>query len=251
MLSVDLPSKRMFSMRRRDMEAEALPQFHVGRGLGVMEPANDILPGADRHIYATNSGVTRTDADGNGVGLCSPDAPLISLDTPGIWKFDNDFVPKTPVVFFNLYNNQWNTNYRYWYTGSWTTRVRLWTFGKGSLETTLIKPALETRNPLLSAVADGRGGELPIEQAGLSVSRPGILLTTFGTNPDGDGTLLRLWEMGGNSGLCEIALPDGINVTSLQPVDLRGRSVGEKIKVTKNRFEVDAKAFAPMSFVIE
>jgi hypothetical protein len=28
-------------------------------------------------------------------------------------------------------------------------------------------------------------------------------------------------------------------------------SVGEKIKVTKNRFEVNAKAWAPMSFVIE
>jgi hypothetical protein len=34
-------------------------------------------------------------------------------------------------------------------------------------------------------------------------------------------------------------------------VDLRGRPVGEKIKVTKNRFEVNAKAWAPMSFVIE
>ncbi len=198
-----------------------------------MEPARDILPGADRHIYATNS------------------APLINLDTPGIWKFDNDFVPKTPVVFFNLYNNQWNTNYRYWYTGSWTTRVRLWTFGKVSLETTLIRPSLKTRNPLLSAVADGRGGKLPVEQTGLSVSRSGILLTAFGKDPDGGGILLRLWEMGGNSRLCKIALPDGINVGSLQPVDLRGRSAGEKIKVTKNQFEVDAKAFAPMIFVIE
>ena len=43
----------------------------------------------------------------------------------------------------------------------------------------------------------------------------------------------------------------GINDTSLQPADLRGRPVGEKIRVTKNRFEVNAKAWAPMSFVIE
>jgi hypothetical protein len=100
-------------------------------------------------------------------------------------------------------------------------------------------------------MADGRGGELSVEKIGLSVSRPSILLTAFGTNPDGGGTLLRLWERGSKSGLCKVALPEGINATSLQPVDLRGRPVGEKIKVTKNRFEVNAKAWAPMSFVIE
>ena len=111
--------------------------------------------------------------------------------------------------------------------------------------------ALETRNPLLAAMPDGRGGELSVEKTGLSVSRPSILLTAFGTNPDGGGTLVRLWQRGGKSGLCKVALPEGINATSLQPVDLRGRPVGEKIKVTKNRFEVNAKAWAPMSFVIE
>jgi len=229
----------------------ASPRFCVGRSLGVMDPARDILPGANRYLYAADSGVTLTDADGSGIGLCSPDAPLISLDTPGCWKFDNDFVPKKPVVFFNLYNNQWNTNYRYWYTGSWSTRVRLWTFGKSSLETTLITPALETRNPLLAAVADGKGGALPVERTGLEASRPGIQVTAFGSNPDGTGRLLRLWEMGGTSGLCKVTLPEGTDATTLQPVDLRGRPFGEKIKVTAGQFDVDIKAFAPVSFLIE
>ena len=57
--------------------------------------------------------------------------------------------------------------------------------------------------------------------------------------------------MGGDSGLCKVTLPEGINAASLQPVDLRGRPVGDKIKVVKHQFEVDAKAFAPMSFLIE
>jgi hypothetical protein len=100
-------------------------------------------------------------------------------------------------------------------------------------------------------MAHGRGGELSVEETGLSVSRPSIFLTAFGTNPDGGDTLLRLWERGGKSGLCNVALPEGINATSLQQVDLRGRPVGEKIKGTKNRFEVIAMAWAPMSFVIE
>ncbi|MHB8970562.1 MAG: hypothetical protein ACYC3X_08115 [Pirellulaceae bacterium] len=106
-------------------------------------------------------------------------------------------------------------------------------------------------NPLLAAVAEGKGGELPVERTGLRVSRPGILVTAFGTNPDGGGTLLRLWEMGGRSGSCQVTLPEGIQATSLQPVDLRGRPVGETIKVTQDVIEVHAKAFAPMSFLIE
>ena len=226
------------------------PRFCVGRSLGVMDPAQDILPGANRHIYAADSGVTLTGPDGSGVGLCSPDAPLVSLDTPGIWKFDNDFIPKNPRVYFNLYNNQWNTNYRYWYPGNWITRVRLWTFTKGSLSPTLMTPALETRNPILSAVVDGPAGTLPTEQLGILVSRPGILVTACGTNPDGAGTLLRLWEMNGDSGPCQITFPEGMRVTSRQPVDLRGRTVGPPVNVTNNTFKVDAKAYAPMSFVI-
>jgi hypothetical protein len=51
-------------------------------------------------------------------------------------------------------------------------------------------------------MADGRGGaELSVEKTGLSVSRASILLTAFGTNTDGGGTLLRLWERRGKSGL--------------------------------------------------
>ena len=53
------------------------------------------------------------------------------MDRPGCWKFSKDaeeFTPKKPVVYLNLYNNQWNTNFRYWYPGTWSSSVRLWTF---------------------------------------------------------------------------------------------------------------------------
>jgi hypothetical protein len=80
--------------------------------------------------------------------------------------------------------------------------VRFWTFDKSSLETTLMMP-LETRKPLPAAMADGRGGELSVEKTGLSVSRPSILLTAFDRNTDGGGTLLRLGERRGKSGLLQ------------------------------------------------
>ena len=63
------------------------PQFSVFRPLGVMNPAIDIVPGANRHLYSVGFGVTITDTNGSGIAVCPIDHPLVSLDTPGCWKF--------------------------------------------------------------------------------------------------------------------------------------------------------------------
>ncbi len=159
-----------------------------------MDPARDILSGANRHLYAAGLGITLTGTDGASVSLCPLDHPLISLDTPGMWKFSLDFVPRKPTVFLNLYNNQWNTNYRYWYPGTWSSRVRVW------LANDLAVPALEARVPLLAASGTGPGGKLPAVQRGVSVSRPGVLVTAFGSSTALKGTLFRIWEVAGKSG---------------------------------------------------
>jgi hypothetical protein len=129
--------------------------------------------------------------------------------------------------------------------------VRFWTFDKASLETTLMTPRLKLATRCSPPWRMEGAGNCRSKRSAsafrvrASYSLPSAQIPMVG------GTLLRLWERGGKSGLCKVALPEGINATSLQPVDLRGRPVGEKIKVTKNRFEVNAKVWAPMSFVIE
>jgi hypothetical protein len=212
------------------------PQFRVGRNLGFMNPATDILRGANRNMYAVGTGVTLTDADGAGISFCPLDHPLVSLDTPGCWRFSLDSVPKKPVVFLNLYNNQWNTNYRYWYPGTWSSRVRVW-FG-----TDLAVPSLEARAPLLVAVADGPSGKLPPMQTGLTVSRPGTLVTAY------TPSLLRVWEQAGVAGQLVIT---GLESTSATPVNLRGEKTGELIKLTGRALKFNLPAFAPASFVLE
>ncbi len=232
----------------------ASPQFAVGRPLGIMDPARDIIPGSNRHLYAVGTGVTLTDADGSGIGLCSPDCPLVSLDSPGMWKFSRDFIPTKPIVYLNLYNNMWNANFRYWYPGTWSSRVRLWTFEKNATPATaLIIPSLETRLPLLGAIADGPAGILPTTQTGLSVSRPGVLVTAFGTDPDGinKGTLLRVWDQSGISGEVTVALPPGLKAGSAKPVDLRGEKSGEPITIKDGSLIFNLHAYAPVSFVLQ
>jgi hypothetical protein len=228
------------------------PQFRVGRNGFIMDPAKDIIAGANRYLYAAGTGVAVFDATGRGAGVCGPDTPLVSLGEPGGWKFDHDYIPTKPVIYFNLFNNQWSTNYRLWNEGQWTYRFRVWAFDNYDAGTALITPSLEMRYPVqVSAATDAPAGNLPPERTGLSLSRPGVLVTTFGRNPDGPGTLLRLWEQTGASGECIVTLPVGMQVHSAHPVNLRGERMGSALPVSNGAFRLTLKRFAPASFLLE
>lgn len=227
------------------------PTFTVGRTLGVMDPLSDIMPGANRDLYAVGSGVSMTDIDGAGVTVCPIDHPLVSLDRPGIWKYSLDFVPQKPVVYVNLFNNQWNTNFRYWYSGTWSSRVRVWTYDKNcALENALQIPSFEARTPLLVAKSEGKGGSLSRSQSGIMISRAGIEVTAFKPG-NKDQILLRVWEQAGITGNCTIKIPESIKATFVQPVNLRGEIHGNPIQVKSGAFTFNLKKYAPASFILK
>ncbi len=226
------------------------PQFRLGRQASIVDPVQDIVPGANRHLFGINTGVAIFDSQGQGVGLCPMDNPLVSLDTPGCWKYSMDFVPKKPAVYVNLFNNQWTTNFRLWNQGAWTARIRLWTFDKYEAESSLITPSLEARYPLQAAVADVVTAQWPTSNQGLQLGTRGTCVTAFGPNPDGSGTLLRLWELAGQSGNCDVQLPKTMRATTAQPVDLRGRATGPAIKIKEGRLQAPLQAFAPTSLIL-
>jgi len=229
------------------------PIFKVYRPLGIMNPATDIATGANKNIYSVGQGVTITDKSGRGIAVSPLDHPLISLDTTGIWQFSLDFVPKKPVVYLNLYNNQWNTNYRYWYPWSWSSRVRIWSFDSHTAkDDQMAVPALEARNPLQAIVSQNSTGKLPAQQKGIELSRKGIVVTAYGQDPDGNkGTLLRIWEEAGNGDVVSITLPVGKTFRKATPVNLRGEANGKTINIVQGKFSCAVKAFGPASFILE
>jgi alpha-mannosidase len=77
-----------------------------------------------------------------------------------------------------------------------------------------------------------------------------VLVTALGANPDGPGTVLRLWEMAGITGERTVRLPAGLSAKAVQPVDLRGQPLGQPVVVQDGKFSVSLSAFAPASFVI-
>ena len=227
------------------------PRFRVGRNGFIMDPAKDIVPAANHNLYAVGTGVAMFDKQGRGVGICAPDTPLVSLGKPGCYKFDRTYVPDKPSVYFNLFNNQWSTNYRLWNEGKWTYRFRIWSFESYDNATALLMPSLEMRYPVQTVSADAPAGKLPSRQAGLSVSRPGVLITAFGANPDGKGTLLRIWEQAGVSGNAAVKLPKGMKFKKATPVNLRGEKIGKTRSIWFGKLKFELGAYAPASIILE
>ncbi len=227
------------------------PTFKVGRLGGVVNPAKDFIKGSNHDYFFLNTGIAILDEEGKGFGVSSPDVPGVSLDRPGLWKYSGDFIPEKPNVFFNLYNNQWSTNFTEWIEGSWSTRFYLWSINEYDNGNDLITPSEEFRMPLKAAFSEGKKGKLPVSAGGVSLSEKGLLLTAFGPDPDGEGTLLRFWEQAGNSGECIISLPTKLKAEYAQPVNLRGEVTGDKIPVTDGVFHIKIAKYKPYSFILE
>lgn len=228
------------------------PAFRLSRLGSIIDPATDIIDGGNRHLLCLNSGMTVTGPDGFGVGICPLDSPLVSLDEPGLWQFSLHFIPKHARVFINLYNNQWDTNFPLWQDGSWSSRIRVWVVrGKHDDEKNLITPSWNARSPLVAAFANEPAGRLSASSSGLALSRRGVLVTSFGADPYSNKTLLRIWEVSGNSGKLTVTLPAGLNATRAIPMNLRGEPAGKAIEIKNHAFKINLPAFAPASFVFD
>jgi hypothetical protein len=227
------------------------PSFRLGRLGSVVDPAKDARRGSNFEVFCISSGMTITGPDGKGVGLCPIDSPLVSIGHPGLYQYSKEFGSREPVVFVNVFNNVWGTNFQQWTEGTWQSRVRIWAVEGKGIEADLITPSWEARAPCKAAFFDGPAGTLPPSQSGIELSRKGVLVTAFGPNPDGEGMLFRLWEQAGEDGICRVRLPDGMEVKQAQPCDLRGRPRGEPLAVRDGSIEVPLTHFAPASLLLE
>lgn len=224
--------------------------FHLGRTGAVVNPATDFVKNSNHDYYFLNTGMAVVDGHGDGFGLNTPDAPAVSLDRKGLYRFSGDFIPKQPNVFVNLFNTQWGTNFTEWIEGSLSAKVYLWSVEQYAHEPALITPTEETRVPLMAVYTDAKAGELPVSAAGLQLSRKGVLVTAFGENTDGKGDILRLWEQAGQTGECVVTLPAG-GYRTAQYCNLRGERQGAPFAIRKDQIVVNLKAYQPLSLLLE
>ena len=224
------------------------PQFRLRTPGAITDPAKEMIEGGNFSFFWTQGGMAVFDPSGRGVGLCSPDAPALSLGEPGIYKFKGQWPNPGSSVYVHLFNNKWNTNFRSFWSGEFSVRVRLWPIAKFEPEKDLVTPSEETLAPMLTGLANYKPGVLPVDQDGIALSRRGISVTALGPDPDGEGTLLRLWELAGAGGDCRVTFPAAMKGITAQPVNLRGQPLGEAVPIRDHQVTVPVKAFAPASY---
>ena len=228
------------------------PVFKLGRLGAVVNPATDFVKGSNFDYCFLNTGLAIIDEAGRGFGLCSPDAPGVSLDRPGLWRYSGYFIPEKPNVFINLYNNQWSTNFTEWVEGSWSARMYVWGVDKFENGSSIVVPSEELRVPLKAVITEGPPGKLPVVNSGIILSMKGVFVTAFCKNPDGAGTLIRLWEQTGGAGTCKVTLPPGTRFTRAELCDLRGQKRdGTLYPIEKGVFELPIHAYQPVSVILE
>ena len=244
------------------------PRFRLARLGAIVDPARDLVRSSNHEVFCLNGGLVVTAAGGGRTGICPIDGQLVSLGRPGLWHYTREFTPRSADVFVMLFNNVYSTNFAQWIEGSWSSRVCLWVPNKEqSTEETLIGGSWEARDACLVALSNAPPGKLPPTAVGLSITkkpadgapptvtdrtRRGLLVTAFGPNPYGDGTLLRLWDQAGNAGTYTIGLPDGMQARTAQPCDLRGQGAGPPIKISdRGTFDVTIQCMSPTSLILQ
>jgi len=230
---------------------EDKPDYRLYRTGGIVDPKREFVKGINQDYYFLNTSMTLYDGSGKGMVLNCPDSPGVSIDRPGLFRFSRNKELTTGRVFVNLFNTQWGTNFTEWIEGSFSSKIYIWSYDKYDPEKTLITPSEETRVPLKGVFYEGPKGEIPATAEGISLSRKGILLTAFKTNPDRDTLVLRLWEQAGEGGLCEVRLPVGNDYSRAYPCDLRDDITDERgIEISNNTFQFMIGANQPASFIL-
>jgi len=228
------------------------PNYKLNRIGGITDPQSEFVVNTNHDFYFLNTSITMFDESGKGVVLNCPNSPGISIDERGLFKFSGKKNLTTGKVFTNLYNTQWGTNFTEWIEGSFSSKFYIWSYNNYDAEKSFITPSEETRVPLKGVFFEGKKGNQPTIQQGISLSRKGIFVTSFGKNIYGEGTTLRLWEQVGNSGICTVSLPLGSSFKKAYPCNLRGEIIdSKKIDITDNSFKCEVGANQPVSFILK
>ena len=228
------------------------PEYRLYRTGGIVDPKKDFIPRSNLDYCFLNTSIALYEASGTGYAINTPSAPGISIGERGLYKFSGNKEISGSTVWVNMFNTQWGTNFAEWTEGSFSHKLYIWSFSSYDPEKCIITPGEETRTPLYGVFADGPAGKLANSKAGIRLSRKGILVTAFGNNRDGEGTVLRIWDQSGTGGNCTVTMPEGSVFSELTRINLRGVPLNEKnTGIKDNSFSTEAGRNKPLSFILK
>lgn len=188
------------------------PDFSYEIQNGWVDPSRDILKGGSLEWFTVRHWV-RVKGPEFSAAVIPVNAPLVSLGdiNRGVWPAQ--FKPKSATIFSYALNNYWHTNYYRVQGGHYTFRYVL-TSGNRLSPVRLARLGRESMTPLeLSQVIsndkyDNPPRPLPPAPASfLTISSPNVAVEDWKRAEDGNGTIVRLLEIGGQAATARLTFP--------------------------------------------
>ncbi|HEY6447856.1 MAG TPA: polysaccharide lyase family protein [Acidobacteriaceae bacterium] len=208
------------------------PQFQYEIQNGVVDPAKDMYPGAGREWFSVQHWVS-VQQDGESATVMPLDASLVTLGDINRGAWPTEFGERPGSIFSYAMNNYWHTNYvaeqggkfrfRYVITSAAQTDAPALSRMGWEEATPLEEDQIQSQDKALDLPRplDGKQGSF------VTVDDPDVLLDTWKPAEDGNGTIVRLIDLGGAARTLTVTTPLlGIDkVMSTDAVERDGQAI--------------------------
>ncbi|NOU84566.1 DUF5054 domain-containing protein [Paenibacillus sp. LMG 31460] len=214
------------------------PNYRFQKLGSVVNPIDDIEKGANTRLHCTSQWVDVQD-DHVGLAIIPIDTPLFSIGEKGIYQYSKEYVPQQPILHFNLFNNQWGTNYPQWISGTFQYSFRLaphagdWKIGR------VQQLAAEAFTPL--HVTTGWNPNAPIHYGLLKEEIDGIHVLSFKKAEQGDAYILRFQNLLDSQTSVKLSFHEAIQ--NLKECDLVERNMRPVLDFSREHFTVTMNPF--------
>ena len=188
------------------------PQFQYEIQNGVVDPSKDMYPGAGHEWFSVQHWVS-VQQDGVSGSVMPLDTPLVTLGDINRGAWPTEFGSRPGSIFAYAMNNYWHTNYRAAQGGDFRFRFVV-TSAPSTDAAALSRSGWEEMTPLEvdEIRSQDKALDLPRPLDGkqasfLTIDDPNLVLDTWKPAEDGDGTILRLIDLGGATRKVAVSTP--------------------------------------------
>ena len=188
------------------------PQFQYEIQNGVVDPAKDMYPGAGHEWFSIQHWIS-VQQDGVSATVMPLDAPLATFGDINRGEWPTEFRQRPGNIFSYAMNNYWHTNYRAAQGGHFRFRYVI-TSAMRTDAAALSRMGWEESTPLEQDQIRSQDKALDLprplngnEASFLTVDDPDLVLDTWKPAEDGNGTILRFIDLGGEPRTVTIHAP--------------------------------------------
>jgi alpha-mannosidase len=188
------------------------PQFQYEIQTGVVDPSKNMYPGAGHEWFSVQHWVS-VQQDGASATVMPLDASLVTLGDINRGAWPTQFGDRPGTIFSYAMNNYWHTNYRAGQGGHFRFRYVI-TSASSTHAAELSRMGWEEMTPFEQdeVTSQDKALDLPRPLNGkqdslLDVGDNSLLLDTWKSAEDGQGTILRFLDLGGTARTVTVRTP--------------------------------------------